>query len=106
MPSFIVYAPDYPNSLAKRLAVREEHLARVKQEIASGVHEYGRPFLPPPDAQPHGLNLPPGTPNIGGSLSVYKMPSREAVWERIKADVYWTAGVWDKDRVFVEECIP
>ncbi|KAL7419485.1 hypothetical protein Q5752_006323 [Cryptotrichosporon argae] len=73
--------------LATCLAVCDEHLARVKQEIASGVHEYGRPFLPPPDVKPHGFVLPPGTPNIGGSLSVYKKSSREAM-------------------VFVEECIP
>jgi hypothetical protein len=37
---------------------------------------------------------------------VWNLPSREAVWERIKQDAYWRHGVWDKERTFVEEFLP
>ena len=30
MPRFLVYAPDYPDRLEQRLAVRPRHLERVK----------------------------------------------------------------------------
>lgn len=36
MPSFLIYAPDYPESLAKRLSVRPEHVELIHKDIASG----------------------------------------------------------------------
>jgi uncharacterized protein YciI len=49
--------------------------------------------------------LPEGTPNIAGSFMIYRFDSIEECWARLKADVYWTAGVWDKERMEVEELI-
>jgi len=43
--------------------------------------------------------------NIAGSFSIYVMPTLEDVWKRLKEDVYWTADIWDKDRVIVEELL-
>jgi hypothetical protein len=34
---------------------------------------------------------------------VYTMPSLEAMWDRLKRDPYWQAGVWDQERLTVEE---
>ncbi len=34
---------------------------------------------------------------------VYKFDSLEACWERIKADIYWSADIWDKEKLFVRE---
>lgn len=34
-----------------------------------------------------------------------RQPSLEAAWARIKADKYWTGGVWDQDKVVVRELI-
>lgn len=28
------------------------------------------------------------------------------MWDRIKSDIYWTAGVWDKEKTVVHEFIP
>jgi hypothetical protein len=33
------------------------------------------------------------------------MPSLEDAWARVKDDVYWTANIWDKERVIVEELL-
>lgn len=37
MPRFLVYAPDHPDYLEKRLAVRAEHLARGKLDENAGI---------------------------------------------------------------------
>ena len=34
---------------------------------------------------------------------VYVFPSLDDCWTRIKEDVYWTEGVWDKERLFIEQ---
>lgn len=34
-----------------------------------------------------------------------RFPTKEEAWNRIKADKYWTAGVWDKENVKVNEII-
>jgi hypothetical protein len=39
-------------------------------------------------------------------LYSYRLPSREAVWERLKEDVYWTANIWNKEEIRVEEFCP
>lgn len=36
---------------------------------------------------------------------VYKMDTLEQVWTRLKEDVYWRAGIWDKERIIVEELL-
>lgn len=42
---------------------------------------------------------------MAGSCMIYRYPSLEAAWARIKEDAYWTGGVWDKDKVVVKEII-
>nr|ACZ80648.1 putative YciI-like protein [Cryptococcus depauperatus] len=37
MPRFLVYAPDCPDYLERRLAVRAEHLARAKLDDDAGI---------------------------------------------------------------------
>jgi hypothetical protein len=49
--------------------------------------------------------LPEGMLNIAGSFSIYVMPTLEDVWKRLREDIYWTADIWDKDRVIVEELL-
>lgn len=42
---------------------------------------------------------------MAGSVMIYRYPTIEACWERIKRDVYWTEDVWDRDQVVVREII-
>lgn len=66
--------------------------------------EFGRAFLPPPDSPLRTSDLlPPNTQGMAGSVMMFRFPSLEDTWNRIKEDVYWTGGVWDKDKVVVEE---
>lgn len=34
-----------------------------------------------------------------------RQPSLEDMWRRIKDDIYWTAGVWDREKCQVGEFI-
>ena len=45
------------------------------------------------------------TSGMDGSVMIYRYPTIEDAWARIKADKYWTGGVWDKERVVVKEII-
>lgn len=42
---------------------------------------------------------------MAGSVMLLRFPTKEQAWDRIKADKYWTAGVWDKEKTQVNELI-
>ena len=62
-------------------------------------------MLPRPGTPERSRPIPQGVENYNGSFIVYSMDSYDHVWDRLKEDVYWTAGIWDKDRIIVEELI-
>ncbi|KAK6906607.1 hypothetical protein I203_100593 [Kwoniella mangroviensis CBS 8507] len=104
MPRFLVYAPDYPDHLAQRYAVRPEHLERGSKD-PKGMMLYSGPLAPRPGTAQRNTTLPEGQLNIAGSFMVYQMNSLEDVWDRLKEDVYWRANIWDKEKLIVEELI-
>jgi uncharacterized protein YciI len=71
------------------------------------VSVFGSPFLPQPGTTAR--ERPPADvvngqkPNLAGSVMVYQLDSLEAMWDRLKRDPYWEAGVWDRERLTVEE---
>lgn len=40
---------------------------------------------------------------MAGSILLLRYGTLADAWARVKGDVYWTAGVWDHDRVVVEQ---
>ena len=42
---------------------------------------------------------------MAGSMMIFHSESLETARERIKGDVYYTAGVWDTGKVVIEEFI-
>ncbi|EIW67764.1 hypothetical protein TREMEDRAFT_33268 [Tremella mesenterica DSM 1558] len=105
---FIAFMPDYEDelTLTKRLKVREEHLNRFQREKEMGMFTFGRGYLPPPQSSLHSHpSLKPGQQAMAGSVLLMTSESLSAAWERVKDDVYWTAGVWDKERGRVEEFV-
>ncbi|KLT44165.1 hypothetical protein CC85DRAFT_229877, partial [Cutaneotrichosporon oleaginosum] len=104
---FLCYCPDRtgPGVLETRLKVRAEHFAGYKRTLEAGNAEFGRAFLPPPGDELYSPDrlavLPPNVQPMGGSVLMLRYPSLEEAWARVKEDVYYTAGVWDPERVFV-----
>lgn len=84
---YVIFAQDTPNSLEKRLAVREKHLERLKQLQAEG-----RLLTAGPNPAIDDEN--PGEAGFSGSTVIAKFDSLDAakVWAAL--DPYVEAGVY------------
>jgi len=82
-----------------------QHLAtRLRAENETLTAEFGLAFKPPqPTALPSGID--PSTPNMAGSTMIFRAESLDSAWERIKTDVYWTEGVWDREGCVLREYV-
>ncbi|KAE8541557.1 hypothetical protein D1P53_002920 [Cryptococcus gattii VGV] len=108
MPLYLCLCPDYPNVFERRLAAREAHLAGSKVSREAGTTLFGRAYMDEASATSNSrpkIEVPAGQIGSGtlGSTMLYRFPTIEEAWERIKSDPYWVQGVWDKDRVTVNE---
>jgi len=83
----------------KRQDVKVQH-PFLPSKVASDqyVLEQGVGMLAKPGTQQAATPLPEGTPNLRGSFMIYVYPDIEFAWRRIKEDVYWESGVWDKEK--------
>jgi hypothetical protein len=63
-------------------------------------------YLPPADSPLFAHSaVPPGKQPMAGSFMLMRQASLEEMWARIRADVYWTEGVWDREKCQVGEFI-
>ncbi|WVF69059.1 hypothetical protein IAT40_003833 [Kwoniella sp. CBS 6097] len=105
---FFAFCPDNtgPEVFTTRLRVRPKHFERVEEDKKAGILEFGRGFLPPSNSSlfshPAIESLPNKQP-MAGSIMFFRYPSLEDTWKRVKEDVYWTEGVWDREKVQVGE---
>ncbi|GDX60531.1 hypothetical protein LBMAG32_00650 [Nitrosomonadaceae bacterium] len=89
MMLYVIEGEDIPNSLEKRLAVRSEHLERIKV-----LQEDGRLILAGPYPRIDTTN--PGLAGFSGSLIVAEFESLEDATTWAEADPYNTSGVYKK----------
>ncbi|WRT66767.1 uncharacterized protein IL334_003730 [Kwoniella shivajii] len=102
---FYAICPDYPNVLGERLKVRGEHWRRAEEDKKAGILEFGRGTVAPPDSPLHQQELPTGIQAMNGSIMFFRFQSLEDTWKRIKEDVYYTGGIWDKEKLQIGEFI-
>lgn len=84
---YVIFAQDTPNSLEKRLAVREKHLERLKQLQAEG-----RLLTAGPNPAIDDEN--PGEAGFSGSTVIAKFDSLDAAKAWAALDPYVEAGVY------------
>lgn len=84
---YVIFAQDTPNSLEKRLAVREKHLERLKQLQAED-----RLLTAGPNPAIDDEN--PGESGFTGSTVIAQFESLEAAKAWAAADPYVEAGVY------------
>lgn len=89
---YMICSQDVENSLEKRLATRERHLARLTQLKAEGRLLIAGP-LPAIDAEN------PGEAGFTGSLVVAEFEDLETAKKWADADPYLEAGVYDNSVV-------
>jgi uncharacterized protein YciI len=86
---YAIISEDVENSLPKRLAAREAHLARLKKLVSAGRLLIAGPH-PAIDAED------PGDAGFSGSLVVADFPSLEEAQNWADADPYVETGVYQK----------
>lgn len=84
---YVIFAQDIPNTLEKRLAVREKHLERLKQLQAED-----RLLTAGPNPAIDDEN--PGAAGFTGSTVIAKFDSLEAAKQWASQDPYVEAGVY------------
>lgn len=84
---YVIFAQDLPNSLEKRLSVREKHLARLTQ-----LQSEGRLLLAGPNPAIDDEN--PGEAGFTGSTVIAQFPSLEDAKIWASEDPYVEAGVY------------
>lgn len=98
LKTFLIYAPDKTTegTLARRYEARVEHLTNVKPLIDSGIVRVGGMFVDPDHTPKEGEPL-----KAMGSVLMTKAESLEAARKFVESDVYYTAGVWDPERLSI-----
>ncbi|KAF7348546.1 YCII domain-containing protein [Mycena venus] len=96
LPRFLVYAPDKTDEGAfeRRLSVRSKHLENAAKAISDGVIRVGGALLTPE-------SLTGAEKKMIGSAMIYEAESLEAVKAIVESDIYYTAGVWDPERLVI-----
>lgn len=84
---YVIFAQDHPNTLAQRLAVREQHLARLQQLQAEN-----RLLLAGPNPAIDSEN--PGEAGFTGSTVIAQFDSLEQAQQWASQDPYVSAGVY------------
>ena len=89
---YAIIATDHPDSLSRRLAARQDHLARLEQ-----LKSEGRLIL----AGPHPAvdSNDPGPAGFSGSLIVAEFDSLQSAQSWADADPYLDAGVYAQVQV-------
>lgn len=88
MKYYVIFAQDKPNSLKKRLAVREQHLERLQL-----LQQQDRLLLAGPNPAIDDEN--PGDAGFSGSTVIAKFESLQAAIDWAAEDPYIRAGVYD-----------
>ncbi|KAM5545056.1 hypothetical protein V8D89_001167 [Ganoderma adspersum] len=94
---FIVYAPDMSDegALQRRLSVRQSHLDNATAQARNGVVKLGGAMLTPESI------VPGAEKKMVGSIFICEAESLESVRNLMENDVYYTSGVWDKEKLVI-----
>ena len=84
---YVIFAQDIPNTLEKRLAVREQHLARLKQ-----LQKENRLLIAGPNPAIDDEN--PGEERFTGSTGIAQFENLQAAKNWATQDPYVEAGVY------------
>ncbi|EJD08492.1 uncharacterized protein FOMMEDRAFT_131233 [Fomitiporia mediterranea MF3/22] len=95
---FLAYCPDKSDEglLQRRLSVRERHLENAKKLGTDGIIKFGRAFV-----SPESVASPNAEQKMVGSLIIYEASSLEEAKKLVQSDIYYTAGVWDPERIMI-----
>jgi len=93
---FIVYAPDKTEAgtFEKRLSVRSQHLENASVLIGTGTIKVAGAMLTPESIDARDKKMI-------GSMFIMQAGHIDAVRDIIQNDIYYTAGVWDPEKLVI-----
>ncbi|KAJ2958410.1 hypothetical protein NQZ79_g5971 [Umbelopsis isabellina] len=84
---FLAYDHTDPGALERRLAVRQEHLKEAVPDKRNGFILEGGAILDNHTSK-----------NMIGSSMLIEAESEQAVWDRLRRDIYCTGNVWNMEK--------
>nr|XP_018264237.1 uncharacterized protein I303_04119 [Kwoniella dejecticola CBS 10117]OBR86395.1 hypothetical protein I303_04119 [Kwoniella dejecticola CBS 10117] len=111
MPLYVCVCPDLAGSLSNRRKARAAHLEMGQRDRREGRIVFGRAYTDDtidPREDKVGSNAPDGliSPYTRGSTMIYRYPSIDLAWQRLRNDPYWLQDVWDREKVMLYELAP
>jgi len=94
---FVLFAPDAKD--ARRSDVQKQHRQDIRPFIDSGVVKVAAPMITPESFQSKDQKT-------FGSVIIYEGETLEAVRKMVESDIYYTSGVWDRDRLVLLPILP
>ncbi|KAJ7054367.1 hypothetical protein C8F01DRAFT_1088904 [Mycena amicta] len=93
---FVVYAPDKtdPDAFDRRMSVRGKHLEAVAKNVEAGIIRMGGVMLTPE-------SITGADKKMVGSVMIIEADTIETVESLIENDLYYTAGVWDPEKLVI-----
>jgi uncharacterized protein len=91
---WLVIVPDYPGTLEKRMAVRQQHIDELNAKIEAGEMVFGGATLSESPVKGRPLKLK-------GSAMLLKLETEADVRKWLERDVYAKGGAWDLTNVQV-----
>ncbi|GLB37305.1 putative YCII-related domain containing protein [Lyophyllum shimeji] len=104
LPRFFVYAPDSKEAgtHAKRYEVRAHHLKEIQPHMDSGMVAVAGMLVTPKDVAQAGE----GQKKAEASILIIKAETIDEVRSLIERDIYYTSGVWDKEKLVILPFFP
>jgi uncharacterized protein YciI len=88
---YILIARDHSSALKLRLSVRENHISNSNILRDRGILKSA-------------IGLLDENNDLHGSVMVFEVESREELDALLEKEIYYTAGVWDKDQIEIIPC--
>lgn len=88
---WLVQIPDKPNALQNRLGARPTHLKNIQPRVDAGQVVLGGAVLTKHPAEGE-------TPDMTGSVMIFKADTKEEILEILKSDEYVKQGAWDVEK--------
>ncbi|KAJ3761815.1 hypothetical protein EV361DRAFT_792407 [Lentinula raphanica] len=96
---FVLFAPDAKDS--GRSAVQKQHREAMAPFVQSGVVKVAGMTITPESIEYEDATVKPF-----GSCIIYEAESIDVVRKMVESDIYYTSGVWDREKLVLVPFLP
>ncbi|KAF8828819.1 hypothetical protein HHX47_DHR3000421 [Lentinula edodes] len=96
---FVLFAPDAKDSL--RSTVQKQHREAIAPFVQSGVVKVAGMTVTPESVESENATVKPF-----GSCIIYEAENIDVVRKMVESDIYYTSGVWDREKLILVPFLP